>query len=539
LKTGADERNPSFKDENTLSYSSDETGIFNLYSLNLNTNEKKQISNVVGGAFMAASNEAEDVAYAGYTSVGYKIFLMNKDEQANVDSGKKYIRRNNPPIDASLPNGDLASSDADYLKNFNDKEAQQYVPQKYSGSFTSPIFFPFVRYDNYNTSNSAADRIKPGLAIFTNDMIDRYTFFASGSINKRWERDLYFSFEYRNKLPLLFDLGIKPELVADFYSISRKANTDLLLKPDKTGTEVEYDIRIPDIEVTYNLLEFDLAARHRLFNKAHNVELRYIFSKYTATIGSFLLPVGNDEYIFSQKSNDVYLIGSNYQFLYTLNADLPYLNSDINPVGLNLKLQLNYEMNRYNPDGDYEVTSDGVLKPSYENFNFPRAELDINMSSKTFDDHTLSLRMRGGAIVGPAMPDFFDSYVGGLLGMKSYPFYSISGNDIAWINLTYRFPLFQNIDYRFGHLYMDKVYFSVFGDMGDAWTEAKPKFKNFKKGVGAELRLKLVSYYIYPTSIFVSAAYGFDKLERTIQDETVRYGKEWQFYGGILYDFSL
>lgn len=538
IKTGSDERNPSFMNDDNIIYSSDETGIFNLYSLDITSGEKRQLSNVIGGAFMSASNEEGDIVYAGYTSGGYKIFHMDKEGQKSLDSNKKYIRLDNPPLDASLPNGDFAVSDANYLKNFNDKVIPRYEPKKYSGAFTSLVFFPFIRYDNYNTSNSAVDRIKPGLAVFMNDMIDRYSFFASGSINKRWERDLYFSFEYRNKLPLLFNLGIKPQLIADVYSISRKANTDLLIGADSSGSEVTYDIRIPNVEVTYNLFEFDLAARHRIFNKANNIELRYIYSKYTATIGSFSLPLGGDEYLFSQKSNDVYLRGSNFQFLYTFDAELPYLNSDINPIGLDLKLQLNYEMNEYNPDGKYDVV-DGILKPLYDDFDFPRAEIDVNLSSKTFENHTLALRMRGGSVIGPPVPDFFDSYLGGLLGMKSYPFYSISGNDIAWINLTYRFPLFQNIDYRLGHLYMDKVYLSVFGDIGDAWTDAKPKFKNFKKGVGAELRIKLVSYYIYPTSIFVSAAYGFDKLERSIQDEIVRYGKEWQFYGGILYDFSL
>jgi len=44
--------------------------------------------------------------------------------------------------------------------------------------------------------------------------------------------------------------------------------------------------------------------------------------------------------------------------------------------------------------------------------------------------------------------------------MKAYPFYSISGNEIAWINFTYRFPLWRNIDYKLSFLYFDKIFLS-------------------------------------------------------------------------------
>lgn len=136
------------------------------------------------------------------------------------------------------------------------------------------------------------------------------------------------------------------------------------------------------------------------------------------------------------------------------------------------------------------------------------------------------------------MPDFFDFYLGGLLGMKGYPFYAISGNELGWLNLTYRFPLFRNIDTRVGHLYIDKIYMSVYGDIGNAWNGAMPKLNDFKKGAGAELRVKINSFYLFPTSIFFNAAYSFDRFTREVIGEEITYGKEWLFYGGILFDFQ-
>jgi hypothetical protein len=122
--------------------------------------------------------------------------------------------------------------------------------------------------------------------------------------------------------------------------------------------------------------------------------------------------------------------------------------------------------------------------------------------------------------------------------MKSYPFYAISGKKVGWLNLTYRFPSIKDIDYRLGVLYLDKIFLSVYGDIGNAWDESMPAISEFKKGAGAEIRIRMNSFYTFPTSLFFSAAYSFDRADRIIRGETVRYGREWQFYGGVLFDFG-
>ena len=122
--------------------------------------------------------------------------------------------------------------------------------------------------------------------------------------------------------------------------------------------------------------------------------------------------------------------------------------------------------------------------------------------------------------------------------MKAYPFYAVNGNRVAWFNLTYRFPLFRNIDARAGHLYLDKIFLSVFGDIGNAWNGKIPRLNNFKKGIGSEVRIALKSYYMFPTDVFFSAAYGFDKFNVLINNKLITYGKEWRFYGGILFGFD-
>jgi outer membrane protein assembly factor BamA len=149
--------------------------------------------------------------------------------------------------------------------------------------------------------------------------------------------------------------------------------------------------------------------------------------------------------------------------------------------------------------------------------------------------------LRGATIVGPPVDEFFDFYAGGLVGMRGYPFYSLGGNEIAVVGLNYRFPLLNKIDLRVFQLYFDKLYFSVFGDIGNAWTGTSPALGEFKKDIGGELRLQAFSYYSFPTSIFFSGAYGFDRFSRLFVDtgQTVTYGKEWSFYFGITFGFDL
>jgi hypothetical protein len=445
----------------------------------------------------------------------------------NVDEQKKYVRMEDPPLDKDKPKGDLSKFDMNSLKNYNDKEIPDYTSQKYSGLFSRISIVPFIRYDNYNTSNNAVDKIKPGVYFTSSDYLNRYSIFGGGAINDRMERDLFFSFDYKDKLPLIYNLGLTPEMGIELYSISRKTNTPVIFDSLDASQNTNADI-------TYNLFEFDIFARHKLFNDANKVELRFIYSGYTATIGSFVVPASQ---LLSTTQNDPYLIGRDFRITYNYEAIKPTVDSDINPVGSKLELRYDYQFNKYNISGNYDYSS-GFPIPLYNNFDFNSLELNLKEYIELFKDQTLSLQFRAASILGTTMPDFFDFYLGGLIGMKSYPFYAVSGNKLGWLDLTYQFPLFKNIDTRIGQLYLDKVYLSVYGDFGNAWNGNFPAWSSFKKGAGAEVRVKMNSFYLFPTSLFFDAAYSFDRFTSKVQQDYITYGREWVFYGGILFDFS-
>ena len=153
--------------------------------------------------------------------------------------------------------------------------------------------------------------------------------------------------------------------------------------------------------------------------------------------------------------------------------------------------------------------------------------------------HSLALKLRAATIFGPEVEDFYNFYATGLPGMKGYPFYALGGGRLFTANLSYRIPLITKIDTRISPFYLDKLYFSVYGDWGNAWDEKDVKINQFKKDIGAELRLQMFSSYVFPTSLFVNASYGFDSFTRNFQGKDVTYGKEVRYYFGMLFGFDL
>lgn len=462
------------------------------------------------------------IAYSEYTSTGYKIALL--ESMTPVPEGNKYNRFVNYPLGSDIPNGD--SFDVNRLKNFTDKNIEREKGTKYRGAFSKLTFFPFIRLDNYSAQNALVNKFKPGVYLTSSDILNRYAIFAGGATNAKLEYDLFMIFEYKERLPVLFQLGLKPELSVELYNVVRKVDTELLID--------EYDPIITD--VSYNLFEVNFVANHRLFSKEDNLEFRYIYSSYTAGIGSFTTNI--ESLPFSQKFYDTYLIGSNFQLKYDFHIPKIYIDSDINPLGFNSTLKYNYEMNEFNPDGEYTV-EDGVLKPDYKDFNFHKLEADFEYGFQIYKKSALNFKIKGGTIFGPQVPDFFDFYIGGLTGIRAYSFYSLSGNEYVHSQVSLRVPLWREIDAKTGHLYIDKIYLVLSGDAANAWTGPLENFKGVKKGIGAELRMSLTSFYLFPTAVFFSASYGLDEFRRKIRDQEIVYGKELRIYGGILFGFDI
>lgn len=540
-----DSRNAVFTPNGSkLLFASDRTGIFNIYEYELQTAQIHQVTNVLGGAFMPSVNAEGDLAFASYTSTGYKIALLKHFHPLDEDTLQGniyYVRatkvapwqtmRTPPSVSSndSLSGSGMGSTQSNIpqfnwhkLRSYDDTQFPNGTSRSYTNVFTSLTLVPFLRVDNYNPKNKGIDIIKLGMYAFSHDILDKYGIVVGAALNRKLERDLFFIFDYHDRVPGLFQLGLEPMISLELYNLTRKTQANATLGADTIG-----------LDITYSLLEFDAVWREKIFSEVLNLELRFAHSRYTSTLE--FPPLQNSPQVI--RVDDLYFVGNDASATVTFSDIVLSRTQEINPVGRKVKVRYSYQFSKFNPDNRY----DNQGRPIYEWFRFHRIEMNWREHVKLPRwKHTLTAEVRAGSIFGPSVNDFFDFYVGGLAGMKGYSFYSLGGNEMASFNLTYRFPLWNHIDLRVLHLTFDKLYAAVYADVGDAWTGPLAGNK-YKRDAGVELRLESFSWYAFPTRIFFNASYGFDRFERFISfnNTVVPYGHEWRFYFGILFGFEL
>ncbi len=531
---GVDFRNAVFsKDGKKIYFASNKTGIFNIYSLERETKNIKQITNVLGGAFMPTIDTSGNIIYSTYQSTGYKIALL-KDFKEYVPSELGSYKQPEILITKYAAIDSLkAGSQYDWikLKNFDDKDITKFEKKPYKSKFTSLSFVPVIRFDTYKRQNqfSFFEAIKPGVYFFSNEVLNRFSIFGGANINIEGERDIFLQFEYNNGFPFFKDfftkqLKFEPKFTLDGYNTTRNSNVNI---PFPTDTVTD--------GISYNLLSFDFGMAFNIINYNHIVKFGWTLSKYDYNLDAFSIPVTG---ISIRSTNETYFKASDFSLSYNYEATYPSKNSDINPIGRKFNIRYDYEISDINPS--IEVNDNGTVTTNYERNNLNKLYGELSQSIGLFNNkHSLTLKLTGATIFGPPVESFYDFYATGLPGMKGYPFYSLGGGRVAVANLTYRLPLFTHIDTRLSPLYLDKLYFSLYGDYGNAWDGGDVKLDQFKSDIGAQLRLQAFSFYVFPTSIFFDAAYGFNEFNQVYNDQLLTYGKQWNFYFGMLFGFDL
>ncbi len=472
----------------SIYYASSETGIYNLYRQDLDTGAKTLLTNVSGGAMMPDINGRNEIVYACYDSIGYKIYTI----------------MNHVPIspDDAVYDRDYPDSVPD--KNFDDSKLPAYSTAPYKEQFTGLHILPRVLID-YKT-------VKPGLYLFATDVLDKMNFFAGGDVNLNLDYDLFGIFEYRKLGPTLFLEG---------YNMNANITDTLGVR---TGRETE----IIDQDINFNLTEVQAGVS---FQVPRNLYWRfaYILSLYNAQL-NWIDPFYEEPFTFRYR----YLTGWALEGSMLFDGVKRDKYTDINPSGGRLVFfKYGYEENKFLEDFK-TGTSIGV--EIYDLYKFFRFELDWEEYFKMplLKNHSLAVRLRAGYIDRP-VDDFFHLFAGGLIGMKGYSYFSIGGTKKLIGTVTYRFPIFNNIDWQMFNIYFDKLYFGMFYDYGNAWTDDKIDFAEFKRGIGFQLRLDTFSNYLFPTRIFWEAVYPVDKL----YFKNVTYDNDWRYYFGILFEFDI
>ncbi|MDD8017277.1 MAG: biopolymer transporter Tol, partial [Bacteroidota bacterium] len=361
-----DDRNPVFSsDGKYLYFVSDRTGIFNVYRMEISSKSIEQVTNVLGGTFMPSVDEKGRIAFSFYTSTGFKINYLTDPagKDLSLSHYLKSDRIRQPEVKVDDTTSARNKFDWTSLRSYDDTKVFGGESRTYKNIFTSLSIIPFLRFDNYNTKSKGLDFLKPGLYFLSSDVIDKMNLFGGAAINHIFERDLFLIFEYRDRVIGLHQLGLDPTISFEIYNITRKRTDEKLVIVEKFEES--------QADITYSLLEFDLFFKQHLFSELDILSAGVSHSIYSTSVSAFIIQSSK---LLVPASSDNYFKGTMLSLDWKVNAIVPSRTSEINPIGATLLLRYEYNIDRFNSDGKYEVSETGV-NPVLNPFNFHRGEV--------------------------------------------------------------------------------------------------------------------------------------------------------------------
>lgn len=484
----SDDRDPCWApDGKGIIFSSDRTGIFNLYHLSLNNGDLTKLTNLLGGGFQPTiSPDGKIIAYSFYDSNGYSIYLFPWEAGEEVE--------------------------AEEIAQVGDENCNQPSlnpsSRPYRLTFSQIFIYPRLAMDE--------GKLKAGLYLASNEILDKQSLFFGGLVSRDFEFDLYGIYENRQLSPTLF---------AEVYSLRRHTRDKAwgVLMDNQGLKETLFDL-----DLRYDLLEADVGARFEFcdpFSPFYQkwLSLSLIYSKYG--IGLKIYDDSTGE--FYGKDSWTYLRGKNLSASYYYKNIPPAVDGQINPRG-GREIYLRYDrMFNKLSSGEWKNV-EGILVPAYNRNYYNQLMLDwTEYRALPWGRHSLALRLKGG-IIDREVDDFFYFQLGSQEGLKGYTYYYIEGRDMLFGSLTYRFPICKRINRQIGQVFLSRLYGGLFAEYGKTWHKGEESAISRGRDVGAELRLEGFSFYSYPTRVNFQAAYGMDN---------PKVKERWRFYFHLLFGF--
>tara|TARA_B110000438_G_scaffold13518_1_gene13071 strand:- start:6509 stop:9460 length:2952 start_codon:yes stop_codon:yes gene_type:complete len=482
-----DERNISFSTNNLQIHSRDKSGIYNLFLKNDADSSSGYITNVTGGAFMPDISNDGRVVYSLYDNGAYSIAIIDSilmvDEQYVGYSDKYY---------------ENSSSLAEPILSLDKTEAVPYTDQ-----FPNMFIMPKLMLD-YQT-------VKPGFYFYSSEIINRLSLFGGFSINRLNDVDLFFIFDFKRFYPTLF---------FETYYITRNTT-------DNSKYQDVYKIKD---DIKFRLIQFRSGLRLPIFGT--NLEVSGTRQLYRAFIQE---QVTTNEYgILEAGAAYDYFRGWTLASAWSIDMVDRKLDKTLNPSGgFRIGLKLDFEKNDF-IEG-LNLSESGTLLEDFRSNDLVRAQVDGSyfIELPWAKRLTIALKGQGGLVSDNLVDSFFHFYLGGIPGLRGYPFYSIQGTKNALIDFTFRAPLFMGKHFKAKWIILQNSTLGLIFQAGDAWVEDY----SIKRSFGIQWRLNGFSFYNFPTAIEMEYHHPLDKFERNINEEIIEYGEENRAYVKILFDF--
>jgi WD40 repeat protein len=435
-------------DGHSIYFSSDRSGIFNLYQYDLDRKQIFHVSNVLGGAFMPSiTPDGSMIAFANYSSRGFDIHVMDNQ------SGN---------LKAAAPYADP------YPEMKYDVQPVNAVQSSYN---PLPTLYPHLWLPNFG--HSAYSGTLVGLFTFGFDAVQRHSYTLSALYGPSKHRTWYdFVYLYEGWFPALKFRAWDMDMT---YAHLLEQQTGFVAQNDYVERS-----RLLDISLTFPLLQLD-QQQSLTFGYQRNSVSRLTpvppWSGYDGAIpAQGRLASGRVDYLF----NNAKKYGYSISLEDGRSIELGYAQLD-------KKIGSDFNLKKYSLDW-------------HEYIDLP------------FQHHVLLLRGYAGKSSGDVIPQraFQLGGVGGDMTinvddtnvyLRGYPANKYRGQNAGLATMEYRFPI-KNIEWGGGNtpFFFKRVHGAVFAEAGNAWDNVFNR-KDLKRSVGAEASLDMTLSYFLPITV--------------------------------------
>ena len=570
----ADERDPAWlPDGSGFVFSSDRTGIFNLYHHDLATGQQRQITNVIGGAFVPAiSSDGNDIVYAGYRAANYSIYRIPLSQAVAVDVPEPIAR--------------------DYAAIYTGKKLSEL--QDIGRSPTRMISYgitPLVLLGPTFIGNRfGLDQISFGAQAAWGNLLGDDMFYLGGLIGKNLPRqqdfNTDFTFFYQNSLtpilssqraylPRVFFGGSRQTInsvvdVGTIFAVQDTQRGTLVANIDGQQVLIPNATQVLKFSVTEEdiyrdiFTDFTVGAQFNI-GRRQNVSFAYGYRNYAETLrlkqvvydstrvfqtnaqtgqldditdqipglgetsvalDDFLYEnmdffkshewMGGWSYVTFKPRNDLFInpsggraLSFRYRRINATVTDSLGFSTDFIPLPGDLSPTLLREDNVQVGFNEF-ITSWNEFIPI-----IGRSTLSVQAFMAYKDGVVKEPQQNGGPFEG-AFYYPLRYYLGGIGTLRGYPYFSIAGGKVAFGRASFTFPIFQRVGAELPPFFFDKIYGSLFFEVGGAsnaasindidwsWQNAK---NTFLADWGAELRFQMFSNYRLPVFGYFMVAF--------------------------------
>jgi hypothetical protein len=458
------DQQPTFsRDGRRLYFTSDRSGIANVYAFDLATGQLSQVTNVVNGAYFPELSEDESqLLYLGYTSQGWDLFVLENQREGWLPA-LPYVDQRGP--------GTVAPTKLKY-------RVARYNPL--------PTLRPHQYYVEYGPGAFGKQFL---ITTSGSDIVGHHLINASVGVPVDVDHaDPNVSLDYYyGRLPFGFQLS-------GFRSATPR-------------TDYEYSERRPPIVEHLTGVTTGLS-----IGSPGDNESQYASLSYTAAEFAQRLPLGlPDPYAPLPREPHRGLLG-------LLHFGYGYSNSEATAYAISHERGFDISIG-----ADF---ADRVLGSETSLVSFS-ANLTGYFSMPWLDHHVLALALSGGTGSGtyprrglfslggfddvPVLEAFTSNLRQSAFRLRGYEASQFFGNDFNLLNVEYRFPIWY-ADRGISTLpaFLRTLSGTAFFDMGAAYDrlDLKDPLESYHQGVGAELWLELLFGYYVSGNLRLGVARG-------------------------------